>query len=250
MTSMATPPIATVRTRTLFVPLDGGRAETVAQRLTEAIALGLLLDGERLPGEPELAAQLGVSIGTLRDGLAALRELRLVETRRGRGGGSFVRAPREQHRARLELPLRRRSLHELRDIGDHRGAIAGAAARLAAERALDAEIETLHEHLERLRGALTMTDRRRADARIHIEIAAAAQSPRLVREEMELWSAVGDLVWLPVGDAHAGAVIAEHEPLIGVIAAREPLQARAIAEEHVAAETERMLELRLELGEP
>jgi len=244
------PPIATVRTRTLFVPLDGGRAETVAQRLIDAIALGLLLDGERLPTETDLAGQLGVSIGTLRDGLAALRTLGLVETRRGRGGGSFVRAPREQHRARLELPLRHRSLHELRDIGDHRGAIAGAAARLAAQRALDGELETLCEHLERLRSASSLTDRRRADARIHIEIAAAAQSPRLVREEMELWSAVGDLVWLPVGEAEVAAVIAEHEPLIAAIAAREPERARALAERHVAAETERLLELRLALGEP
>lgn len=239
-----------MRTRTLFVPLDGGRAETVAQRLIDAIALGLLLDGERLPTETDLAGQLGVSIGTLRDGLAALRALGLVETRRGRGGGSFVRAPREQHRARLELPLRRRSLHELRDIGDHRGAIAGTAARLAAARALDGELGTLREHLERLRSASTLTDRRRADARIHIEIAAAAQSPRLVREEMELWSAVGDLIWLPVGEADVAAVIAEHEPLIAAIAAREPDLARAHAERHVAAETERLLELRLALGEP
>jgi len=239
-----------VRTRTLFVPLDGGRAETVAQRLIDAIALGLLLDGERLPTETDLAGQLGVSIGTLRDGLAALRTLGLVETRRGRGGGSFVRAPREQHRARLELPLRHRSLHELRDIGDHRGAIAGAASRLAAERALDGELATLREHLERLRAAAALTDRRRADARIHIEIAAAAQSPRLVREEMELWSAVGDLVWLPVGEGNAAAVIAEHEPLIDAIASREPQRARELAERHVAAETERLLELRLALGEP
>ncbi len=67
---------------------------------------------------------------------------------------------------------------------------------------------------------------------------------------MELWSAVGDLVWLPVGEADAAAVIAEHEPLIDAIAAREPERARALAERHVAAETDRVLELRLALGEP
>jgi DNA-binding FadR family transcriptional regulator len=248
---MAAPALSTVRARSLFVPLDaGGRAETVARRLTTAIGLGLLLDGERLPTESDLAGQLGVSTGTLRDGLATLRTMGLVETRRGRGGGSFVRAPSEQAPARLERPLRRLSLHELRDIGDHRAAIAGAAAKLAAERALDGEIATLREHLARLRAAVTLTDRRRADARIHIEIAATAQSPRLTREEMELWSAVGDLVWLAVNEAQAAGVIDEHETLIDAIESHEAARARAVAERHVAAETERLLDLRLGLRGP
>ena len=74
----------------------------------------------------------------------------------------------------------------------------GAAARLAAQRALAGEVATLREHVGRLRARAGLTERRRADARIHIEIAAVAQSPRLTREEMNLWSEVGDLVWLPV----------------------------------------------------
>lgn len=247
---MIAPPVTTVRARAVFTPLDaGGRAETVTRRLIEAIGLGLLLDGERLPTEPALASQLGVSTGTLRDGLAALRTMGLVETRRGRGGGSFIRAPREQHGSRLELPLRARSPHELRDIGDHRAAIAGAAARLAAARAVDGEIATLREHLGRLSAAATLTDRRRADARIHIEIAATAQSPRLTGEEMRLWSAVGDLVWLPVAADAVPAVIEEHAALIDAIEAREPARARELAERHVEAETERLLARRVELDD-
>ena len=64
---------------------------------------------------------------------------------------------------------------------------------------------SLREHLGRLRAAEDLTDRRRADARLHIEIAAAAQSPRLTREEIALWSQVGDLLWLPLcGGARGG----------------------------------------------
>lgn len=254
--SPATPPAAggatavpSLRARTLFAPIDaGGRAETVARRLIQAIRLGLLLDGERLPAESKLAAQFGVSPVTLREALATLRTMGLVETRRGRGGGSFVRAPREPHAAHLERPLRLLSLHELRDIGDHRAAVAGAAAMLAAERALDADITTLRGHIERLRGAGTMTERRRADARIHIEIAAAAQSPRLTRQELDLWAEVGDLIWLPVTDDQAAAVIAEHDALVDAIEERLPERARQLAEEHVRAETDRLLALRLRLG--
>src|SRR5581483_940462 len=131
---VAHPALTTVRARALFTPLDaGGRAGTVTRRLAKAIRLGLLLDGERLPAESDLAAQLSVSTVTLREALAALRTMGLGETRRGRAGGSFVRAPADDHHpGRLERPLRLLSVHEITDIGDHRAAIAGAAAWLAA----------------------------------------------------------------------------------------------------------------------
>src|SRR5215469_5106581 len=175
---MAARPLTTARARMLFAPLDeGGRAELVARRLAQAIRLGLLTDGERLPAESSLAGQLRVSPVTLREALASLRELGLVETRRGRGGGSFVCAPDDPDTAQLERPLQLMSLHELQDIGDHRAAVAAATAGLAAQRALSADIAALREHAARLDTASTVTERRRADARVHIEVAAAAQSP-------------------------------------------------------------------------
>jgi GntR family transcriptional regulator, transcriptional repressor for pyruvate dehydrogenase complex len=241
--------VTTAKARTLFAPLDaGGRAQTVARRLAQAISLGLLLDGERLPAESHLADQFGVSPVTLRGALATLRAMGLVQTRRGRGGGSFVCAPQDPRRVQLEQPLRLLSLHELRDIGDHRAAVAGTAARLAAERAIDSDLGVLHEHIGRLRGAGTLTERRRADARIHIEIAAAAQSPRLTQQEMDLWSEVGDLVWLPVTDDLVPTLTAEHEALVAAIESQRPERARQLAEQHVLAETERLLTLRIALA--
>lgn len=57
-----------------------GRADEIVQRITEAIHLGLLDDGERLPVEIDLAAQFGVAPMTVREALATLREQELVET--------------------------------------------------------------------------------------------------------------------------------------------------------------------------
>jgi GntR family transcriptional regulator, transcriptional repressor for pyruvate dehydrogenase complex len=246
---VAAPAVTTDRARTLFAPLDaGGRAETVARRLAQAISLGLLLDGERLPAESQLAGQFGVSPVTLREALATLRTMGLVETRRGRHGGSFVCAPADPQQAQLERLLQLLSLHELRDIGNHRAAIAGAAARLAAEQALGDDLVTLREHAGRLRGAGTLTERRRADARLHIEIAAVAQSPRLTRAELDLWSEVGDLVWLPVTGDQLEVLAGEHDALVDAIASQQPEAARQVAERHVQAETERLIGLRLELS--
>ena len=71
--------------RAVFAPLDDGalRSEAVVRRVGSAIGLGLLADGEQLPTETDLATMLNVSTVTLRDALAELRELGLVETRRG-----------------------------------------------------------------------------------------------------------------------------------------------------------------------
>jgi GntR family transcriptional regulator len=56
--------------------------------LTARLAEGRWRPGERLPSEEELAAELGLSVGTLRRALAALERRRLIERRQG--AGTFV----------------------------------------------------------------------------------------------------------------------------------------------------------------
>src|SRR5215472_534303 len=97
-----------------------GRAEQAAQRLGEAIRLGLILDGERLPSEVQLSEQLGIATVTLREALAALREQGLIVTRRGRGGGTFARSPQVELPDSPPLRLLDFSTHDIRELGDHR----------------------------------------------------------------------------------------------------------------------------------
>ena len=53
--------------------------------LTRRIAEGAWPPGAPIPAEPALAAELGVSSGTVRKALAALERRRLIERRQGRG---------------------------------------------------------------------------------------------------------------------------------------------------------------------
>ncbi|HEX8006704.1 MAG TPA: GntR family transcriptional regulator, partial [Trebonia sp.] len=220
-----------------------GLADMVAQRLSDAIQLGILLNGERLPPEAKLAEQFGVSTVTLREALAVLRGQRLVTTKRGRGGGTFVSAPD------LDSGLRRRlrelSIAELRDLGDHRGAVAGTTARLAAQRALPGEVAELGRQLGRLRAARTPSGRRRAALQFSVGIAAAAQSPRLLREEQRLAAEMGDLLWMQASDSDHDAAVAARARLLEAIAARDADAAGGIAEQQVATETVRLIRLRL-----
>jgi GntR family transcriptional repressor for pyruvate dehydrogenase complex len=237
--------LTTAAARAVLAPAASanGLAGLVAQRLSEAIRLGLLLDGERLPPEARLAEQLGVSTVTLREALAVLRGEGLVTTRRGRGGGTFVSAP--DPASGLGRRLREFSVAELRDLGDHRAAIAATAAVLAAERALPGEIAELDRQLDRLRAARTASDRRRAALQFSVGVAAAAQSPRLLREEQRLAAEVGDLPWMQASDEEHAAAVAARARLTAAVGRGDGGAAADIARQQVATETARMIGLRL-----
>jgi len=197
----------------LFAPLDQtGRVEAVTRRLVDAVTLGLLADAEQLPSETELAAQFGVSTVTVREALVALRQLGLVETRRGRGGGSFVRAPADSPAASWRERLRAVSLTDLRDVGDHYTAVAGSAARLAANAAPP-----------RTWPASSWPPRTSAPPRVRRPPGRAAlpprggraaQSPRLTHQELQLQGEQGGLLWLPIGHPEDPGVAAHrwHRP--------------------------------------
>jgi len=72
-------------------PVRGHHAfEACVEQLATAIRLGVHPNGSTLPSERELAERLHVSRATVREAITALRTAGMVETRRGRGGGSVV----------------------------------------------------------------------------------------------------------------------------------------------------------------
>ncbi|HEX4702071.1 MAG TPA: FCD domain-containing protein, partial [Pseudonocardiaceae bacterium] len=166
---------------------------------------------------------------------------------RGRSGGTFVRAPSGGEPDALSRRLRQLSTQDIRELADHRRAIAATVAQLAADRALPDEIGDLHRQVQRLRTAGTASERRRADTQLTILLASAAQSSRLTREALRLLAEVGDLLWLRLTDSeHASAVLSRSQ-LVTAIGRHQQLHARTIAERQVEADTQRLLGLRLAL---
>lgn len=80
---------------------SGNVYEDTVERLLQAVKLGIVPRGARLPPERHLAVRLGVSRETLRSAINALQEEGYLESRRGRNGGTFVTyQPAAQHRRR------------------------------------------------------------------------------------------------------------------------------------------------------
>ena len=224
----------------------GGRADEVVDRISEAIYLGLLSDGEKLPVEVELAAQFGVAPMTVRDALALLRDQGLLETRRGRNGGSFVRRPQSPPVEPLVLRLTAMTVSQLRDLVDEHQAVAGQTARLAAERASSVNVRRLFTLTDQLGTAANLGARIRSDCRFHIELAVAAQSVRLTRREVGLQAEVSGLLWLPLGpEVDVTAHVEEHHAIAAAVVAEDGAEARRLAEAHVAGHLRRLTGLRL-----
>lgn len=234
--------------RAVFSPLDDGalRSEAVVRRVGSAIGLGLLGDGEQLPAEADLATMLNVSTTTLREALAELRGVGLVQTRRGRGGGSFVRARDDVLTGLAEARLGELGTTDLRELGDTHAAVAAASARLAATRASRTEIARLRDILDRLGTAASVTAQRRAEGRYYIELAACAQSVRLTMQEMDLHLELAQLPWPPAHQPDVlDVIVADHRAAVDAIESRDPARARSVTEEHIDRRTRWSIELRL-----
>lgn len=164
-----------------FEPISSKRNfEIVMRELEKAIVRGDLKPGQKLPAEPDLAAQFGVSRSALREALKVLELRGYLEVRRGYGGGTFVSAPEAEEFTTvgpLPLPTLRVTTAQLMEV---RLAIEPAAARLAASAPFD-QILGLHEAI---RDMETFDDR---PARVlaaaldfHVAVAKASGNPVFV----------------------------------------------------------------------
>lgn len=155
--------------------------EAVHDRLLTAIAVGAYSPGDALPSERDLAPMLEVSRATLRHAIERLVEQGLLESRRGRGGGTFVtgRSWRE-----VETEAVRRTLHEqlpaLAEVFDERCLVEGMIAGAAAERRTPEQAERLLALVAEFEGAgEDMPAARQLDERLHTLVVECAGNARL-----------------------------------------------------------------------
>jgi GntR family transcriptional repressor for pyruvate dehydrogenase complex len=151
----------------------------VAAYLEAEVLSGQLRAGAKLPSERQLAARLGVSRPLVREALRTLVERGLVETTPSRG--TFVRGDLSPGQAPAILPSGSRNEITPGHIMELRGLVEPTAARLAAERATDAEIDTLGRVVDNLEAAHTVLDRARWDIAFHALVARMSHNPLVER---------------------------------------------------------------------
>jgi GntR family transcriptional regulator, transcriptional repressor for pyruvate dehydrogenase complex len=220
-------------TRTLFSPVPVRNAfEVTIERLAQSIRLGVLVEGDRLPPERELADTFGVSRVTLREAIRALRDAGLVESRRGRSGGTFVASPRPA-RTRSRLQIEKAIGHGIEDALALRRVVEPGAAALAASRTLSAADRSSLLGYLRAASDCEPAARRREDSRLHLAIAALGGSASVTAVVAEVQMRLDELLRaIPVIPANIAHSDRQHARLVRAILAGKPQLARQVMEEH------------------
>ncbi|MDK1345743.1 FCD domain-containing protein [Streptomyces sp. 378] len=209
----------------------GNGFEEALEQILQVVRLGLVPGGERLPAERELAERLGISRVTLREVLKVLQDQGLVESRRGRYGGTFV-LPRAD--AVGEDELRRRVAEvDIEDVLRFREVLEVGAAGLCAAHGLEPkQVDRLREALARTRDA-PLAEYRRLDTLLHLTIAELSGSPTLTAQYAAVRATVNDLLdCIPLLVRNLEHSQRQHTALVEAVIEGEADQAREIAREH------------------
>jgi GntR family transcriptional regulator, transcriptional repressor for pyruvate dehydrogenase complex len=153
----------------------------VADQLRTNIVTGVLIPGQRLPIEPELAKVFGVSRSTIREALGNLTSSGLVVTRRGVNGGTWVAVPStDQIKGYLTdsigMMMHAETLSD-QGILEARLLLEVPVAGLAAQRRNDEQLERLAADV--VRGKASEAEHRSRGRSFHLTLLEAAGNPLL-----------------------------------------------------------------------
>ena len=219
----------------------GSAVAEVAHQMTSLLARGDFPPGARMPPERQLAESLGVGRSAVREALAALEILGLVEVRPG--SGTYIRdSMSELLPTTLSWGLMLAAEHT-EQLSDVRSGLEVRAATLAAQRIGDDEVDLLRAHLEAMESHTEdFPAFIEADARFHWQLAHAARNEVMA----DLLQTVRSLlrVWVERGlrsTDQARTACREHRAVLDAVAARDPERAAAAMTAHMATAGTRVM---------
>ena len=212
----------------------------VTRRLLEYFTSGSIEPGDRLPPERQLAASMGVGRSAIREALAALEVLGVVNVRPG--SGTYLRGAVSEllpQTLSWGLMLGASKTREL--IGVRHG-LEVQAARLAAAAVTDEGLERLAAHLATMEANKSnYGDFVAADMFFHQEIAAAAGNSLLDGILLTVRSLIRVWVERALSDTeHAQMTCCEHAAILAALRTRDPATAADAMSSHMDSAGERL----------
>lgn len=224
--------------------------EHVAEEIRRRIGLRLVRAGESLPSDREMAEEFGVGRATVQAALRLLEAERLVVTKRGRHGGTFVLSLHDDELARDYLVARlRRSEQAIREVLDFRDVVEPQAAALAARHRTADELEQMRAAAERAAAVeddATFTAR---DNAFHLTVAGAAHNAFLREAVVQVRLILNDvLLSRPASPTWQARTAVEHDAILRAIAEQDEAAAAAAMRAHAAWTAENVQAMLDDLG--
>lgn len=218
-------------------------SQSIVDQVIDLISRGVYKPGDKLPTERELTEMLGVGRSSIREAFQALAMMGVIEIRPSQG--TFVKGPTPGLLIHPNIlsPLTDRQVTE--DLLEARTVLEPIVAALAAERASEADIAEMQDHLDRCRQALASREPvYELSAGFHLLVARASHNAvfeSFIRPIMGLLAARGARI-----EGHEGFnrwELASHWEICGAIAARDPARAKAAMKEHLKRSADAYLAL-------
>ncbi|WP_350353374.1 FadR/GntR family transcriptional regulator [Microbacterium sp. A8/3-1] len=221
---------------------SGTPVSEVARRLLDLFTGGSIAPGTRLPPERQLSASLGVGRSAVREALAALEILGIIDVRPG--SGTYLRGAASEllpQTLRWGLLIGERNTAQLLEL---REGLEIFVARLAAARADAAIIARLEKSVERMRASIDdLSTFARADLDFHHALAEAAGNETLTDHVHVVRSLLQVYADRAVHDpAHAEQAVAEHGAVLDAVRAGDPDAAASAMAIHMSTATKRLLD--------
>jgi len=218
----------------------GTPVSEVARRLMDLFTSGSIQAGTRLPPERHLATALGVGRSAVREALAALEILGIVDVRPG--SGTYLRGTASEllpQTLRWGLLIGERNTTELLEL---RSGLEIYVARLAASRATASDLDAIADRVENMRASVgNLSAFARADLEFHHSLAEAAGNKVLIDQLHVVRSLLQVYADRAVHDAAEALVaIAEHDAVHKALVAGDEDAAASAMAMHMATASARL----------
>src|SRR6266446_5713577 len=165
----------------MFEPVKNQRiSDEILRQIRDAVMSGKFQIGDRLPNERTLAEQFAASRPSVREALRGLEQAGVIYIKKGVNGGVFVADPDHRLVSRPFQTLLQLRKVTMDNIVEARLIFEPEAARLAAQRAQQEDLDEMQEVIEKMSGAVKAGELPDSfDLKFHKLIARAARNPIL-----------------------------------------------------------------------
>jgi GntR family transcriptional repressor for pyruvate dehydrogenase complex len=221
----------------IFRPMHDPRMhERVVDQITFAIRSGAYRVGDRLPSVEQMARDMQVSKPTVGEAIRVLSEFGVVKSRRGVHGGVTVVS--DNIPTTLLLLTKGPAKSSLRELLEARRPVEMEIARLAASRAVPADIEAMQDSIDRLLGQPADEDwtlRLHFDHFFHYAMGRAARSDLLAYYQHQILEGITVVAHDYFAHVEDPAVVADlHRRTLEAIRGGSAADIDHVMDEHLA----------------
>ena len=166
--------------------------QLVIDLVKEEVLHGNLRPGDRLPGERELAEQLGISRNSVREGLRILENMGVTSSQHG--AGHYIALNFDESMTEMLSLIYTMKGMGRDDLNQFRYCLEREAMHLAVDYASEQQKIMIGKHLDALLAAETEKDRYEHDMALHMTLIEASRNDYLITTYRALTNVIEDYI--------------------------------------------------------